>query len=56
MLFSIYLMHFGIKILADGRRYEGAWKSDKREGQGALLGADGRVVRAGRWLDDAFVE
>ena len=53
---------FGVRLFADGRRYEGQFRHVHRanydmdqHGLGVLWSADGRVIQAGRWRENAFV-
>jgi hypothetical protein len=44
-------MHgFGVLIWKDGKKYEGNFVNDKREGQGKFMWKDGRVYD-GAWKD-----
>ena len=46
---------FGVEILANGERYEGAFRAGKRHGFGQVIGPDERA-RASRWEDGKLVE
>lgn len=39
------------KHRADGSRYEGNWKADKKEGKGKLVAASG-TIQEGIWYND----
>jgi hypothetical protein len=41
----------GVKVFADGSRYEGQWKDGKKSGKGRYIYPDGDVYE-GQWLDD----
>jgi len=45
----------GIETLANGERYEGAFRAGKRHGYGQVIGPDERA-RASRWEDGKLVE
>jgi len=37
-------------IWPDGRKYEGQWKNNKKDGQGTETNADGKT-KSGVWVD-----
>jgi hypothetical protein len=39
----------------DGRRFQGAWKGNVKNGPGVLLAADGSVLQHGQWLGETFL-
>jgi hypothetical protein len=38
-------------IYADGKKYEGEWLNDKRNGTGNLYDPDGLLIENGNWLN-----
>jgi serine/threonine protein kinase len=46
---------YGVETLANGERYEGAFRNGKRNGYGQVIGSDERA-RASRWEDGKLVE
>ena len=49
-----HLQGRGIQTLANGDRFEGTWKDDRREGPGTYTRADGKRV-TGVWIADQLV-
>jgi antitoxin component YwqK of YwqJK toxin-antitoxin module len=46
-------MHgFGIYYYADGSRYDGQWKNDKKHGWGKFYNSKGVLEYEGRYEDD----
>ena len=45
---------FGTYTSANGNKYVGEWKDDKKHGQGTLYAADRTVKKQGVWEDDEF--
>ena len=44
----------GVFTYKNGNRYTGSWKSNVPDGQGSLLGADGRQLYVGQWIDGQY--
>jgi hypothetical protein len=48
-----HLQGEGVQTLANGDRFEGSWKDDRKEGHGAYTAADGRTY-VGEFKNDRF--
>lgn len=48
-----HLQGKGVQTLANGDRFEGAWKDDRKEGHGSYVAADGRTY-VGDFKQDQF--
>ena len=46
----------GKLTLANGEKYVGEWKNDKKDGQGVYYNADGSILKRGFWRDDIFLK
>ncbi len=49
-----HLQGKGVQTTADGARFEGSWKDDRRNGPGVYTAPDGRRV-TGFWVNDELV-
>ena len=49
-----HLQGKGVQTTADGARFEGSWKDDRRNGPGVYTAPDGRRV-SGLWVNDELV-
>ena len=38
---------YGVFTWSNGKRYEGYWKDDKKDGQGILYSPDGAILKKG---------
>lgn len=45
---------YGTFIYPDGTKYVGEYRDDRRNGRGAEYRSDGRLQRAGTWVNDVF--
>ena len=46
----------GKLTLANGEKYVGEWKNDKKDGQGVYCNTDGSILKRGFWRDDIFLK
>ena len=46
----------GKLTLANGEKYVGEWKNDKKDGPGVYYNADGSILKRGFWRDDIFLK
>ena len=46
----------GKLTLANGEKYVGEWKNDKKDGQGVYYNTDGSILKRGFWRDDIFLK
>ena len=46
----------GKLTLANGEKYVGEWKNDKKDGQGVYYNDDGSILKRGFWRDDIFLK
>ena len=46
----------GEKTWPDGKRHYGSFRMNNRHGAGKEFGADGKVTRNGKWLNDYYEE
>jgi hypothetical protein len=44
----------GTLTLPNGAKYVGAWQANKKHGQGKEYSSDGKLVREGYWVSDAY--
>ena len=42
-------------VYANGDKYVGQWKNDKRQGTGTYYFANGAAPKSGQWDDNKFV-
>jgi len=42
----------GVYYYANGNRYDGDWKDDKKNGKGIYYFADGTIEFDGNWIDN----